>query len=783
MLRIGDKEYRNLQEQVRQNQSDIKYLLEEGAALNEFGIKVVGVIATANELPDPTTYQGEFGDAYAVGTAAPYTLYIFTRQVSGQTGSWWFNIGLFPAPSTVPGPIGPQGIQGQQGIRGSLWYSQTGAPTNTVGVNPGDQALNGSNGDVYQFVNGAWQLTGNIRGPQGIQGIRGPQGIQGIQGPVGPQGPKGDQGQFIQILGTLDSTSQLPLPTSVPRSAAYLIPEDGVNHIYLIVGEETLEWVDAGAFAGGTNVIIGGASQNEIDISNVSEISKSYQIAENTQVSTNGSEITFSNLQVVGQNVKGEQLEGTATIELPIASSDEIALSVETNTIQAKLTDAVWNRVANEVSGATPVEVQINAPSTSTNGQLTAEQLQTLQSNAGAYLMFNNEIYRLQDEQHESGYLVYSHLGFENTTQKYVIKCITITVSTRGWVLTTREVANAADLAKYLLLSGGVMTGPIQFTAYGPDALQCLGTDIILVPSIEYNSISPSSYNEDFYKAYLKWLCRNYPGKQSKIFIGRVVPNSAGYAITYIYNTSDVNEEGFPRYSSGCAQHLSVALDVYATDEFNWMFNSLNPNVLRQDGLNAMTGTLNLALDMYEPTNPGMACHNSMLAQVGAIAFNDTAGDLREGIAFPRQNDGDFVNGLFDGIYAVDGKLYFERGAKGLKQVGFVPGEVLEVNVKKYYKHILHYKIGASSQLDWVIYNTDSTPITIDIMKTMNMNELLCALGTRVYTPSASTSLYYPRYFHVTSNQLQIAGSTFSSSSITSTILSNNNLTDTVTEL
>ena len=92
MLTFDGIEFRNLEEQVRRNQSDIKYILEEEGVLNQFGIKVIGQVTYSSDLPDPSTYKGEYGDAYAVGTKTPYQLYIFTRQFSGQTSPTWFNI-------------------------------------------------------------------------------------------------------------------------------------------------------------------------------------------------------------------------------------------------------------------------------------------------------------------------------------------------------------------------------------------------------------------------------------------------------------------------------------------------------------------------------------------------------------------------------------------------------------------------------------------------------------------------------------------------------------------
>lgn len=466
MMTIGDKQYRNLQEQVQKNKDDIATLVNSGN-IAELGIKVINAeapLTSASQLPPAATYEGNYGDGYIVGAESPYRLYVYSRTTEEGVKGFWFDFGILNAPSIVPGPIGPQGIQGTPGVRGSFWYSQSGAPTNTVGVNPNDQALDGSSGNVYQFVNGAWQLTGNIRGPQGIQGIQGIMGEPGPQGQVGPQGPQGPQGEFIQIVGELNDTNQLPMIDTVPRSTAYLIPDSsGSQHVWLIIGDGSTAnpylWHDAGAFGGGSQVLIDGTQQASVDMKNVINGAATYQIGENTEVTINGSEVTFSNLQVTGTNLGGVPVDTTANIGLPIASSSEIELSAKDNTLQMNLTPQVWNEIDAAIAEASPTEVQITAPTTSTNGQLSGTQLATLQGNPGAYLMFNDEIYRLQDSQHESGYLVYSHIGYNNTTQTYMIKCITVTISTRGWVLSEREVVDGANysrqLYRHVILLGG----------------------------------------------------------------------------------------------------------------------------------------------------------------------------------------------------------------------------------------------------------------------------------------------------------------------------------------
>ena len=249
MLTFDGIEFRNLEEQVRRNKEDIKYILEEEGVLNQFGIKVIGQVTYSSDLPDPSTYKGEYGDAYAVGTKTPFQLYIFTRQFSGQTSPTWFNIGQFPMPGPqgIQGPVGPQGIQGPQG---STWTVGLSTPTTTNGFRQYDMYLNTSTGEVYQYNGSTWQNVGSIKGPQGIQGLVGPEGPQGIQGPVGPQGIQGPAGDPFTIVGTLDNTDQLPEPTESIREQAYLIEIDGLNHLFVIVGTTDLSWYDVGALEG-----------------------------------------------------------------------------------------------------------------------------------------------------------------------------------------------------------------------------------------------------------------------------------------------------------------------------------------------------------------------------------------------------------------------------------------------------------------------------------------------------------------------------------------------------
>lgn len=111
------------------------------------GLTVLDYYADLESL-QAAAQSPEAGDAYGVGAAEPYDIYIYSPTKG------WVNNGPLQG---AQGPQGPQGEPGPQGPAGA-----DGAP--------------GAKGDT---------------GPEGPQG---PQGEQGIQGEIGPQGPAGQDG-------------------------------------------------------------------------------------------------------------------------------------------------------------------------------------------------------------------------------------------------------------------------------------------------------------------------------------------------------------------------------------------------------------------------------------------------------------------------------------------------------------------------------------------------------------------------------------------------------------
>lgn len=85
-------------------QKTVAYLLSLHKAEYEWNLLGIKVVGHVDAIPIPEgTY--EYGDAYTVGKAAPYDMWIYTRADEFHSEAYWFNIGKFPA----PGPQGPKG--------------------------------------------------------------------------------------------------------------------------------------------------------------------------------------------------------------------------------------------------------------------------------------------------------------------------------------------------------------------------------------------------------------------------------------------------------------------------------------------------------------------------------------------------------------------------------------------------------------------------------------------------------------------------------------------------
>ena len=246
---------RNLQEQVLENKKKIEEHYEIQRVLEDYGLRIVATVATAEEIPPATDYVGYYGDAYAVGPeGGPYSFYVFTRpnQAIGANENRWLDLGplAIQGPQGAEGPAGPEGPEGKS----TRWFISKSAPERPD-LKDGDVWLRNSDGTVYLYENNRWNAAANITGPAGPQGKQGPVGPKGDKGDEGPQGPQGSPSPVVNILGVLDSINQLPDISEVPENAGYLVQFEGVNRLYIVINGV---WTNSGTWGGGSSVYSGG---------------------------------------------------------------------------------------------------------------------------------------------------------------------------------------------------------------------------------------------------------------------------------------------------------------------------------------------------------------------------------------------------------------------------------------------------------------------------------------------------------------------------------------------
>ena len=155
------------------------------------GLTISGYYATAQALASAVT-NPTAGDAYGVGTAEPYDIYIY----DGVTHAWVNNGPLQGAKGEKgdKGDTGAQGEPGKDGRPGAAGAPGATGTTFTPSVSA-DGTLSWTNDGGKENP-----ASVNIKGPQGVQGpqgkpgVKGETGAAGAPGPEGPQGPKGEQG-------------------------------------------------------------------------------------------------------------------------------------------------------------------------------------------------------------------------------------------------------------------------------------------------------------------------------------------------------------------------------------------------------------------------------------------------------------------------------------------------------------------------------------------------------------------------------------------------------------
>lgn len=332
MFEYNNREYRSLQEQVKFNTEKIAEHYKIDRVLADLGIKIMGQVNTAEDLPDAPPGGAEaYGEAYAVGTEAPYNIYIWTRPDETHPDAYWFDIGAI----AIKGDKGDPGTTISRAVinpDNQLVLTMTDGSTITV---PGNlKGATGPSPKIYlSNVEDGVQI--RVENPDGTasyttvkNGINGQNGAQGNPGPPG----------YFNVLGTLANQGQLPSASSVSLGSAYLVwhaiaEEENGGHYDLwlnINGAGGQVWQNTGRVAAGTYIYQGGQVINEFNAdSKVDKITTStgyrrvYGIGptgNNTFYNLSSAILASPTLQIVCRDTNGN---GQITVpETPIYDSD-----------------------------------------------------------------------------------------------------------------------------------------------------------------------------------------------------------------------------------------------------------------------------------------------------------------------------------------------------------------------------------------------------------------------------------------------------------------------------
>lgn len=184
-----------------------------------------------------------------------------------------------------------------------------------------------------------------------------------------------------------------------------------------------------------------------------------------TTYELNGLDIYFHNRKIQeGDFILGNKTDGTTLLFQFTGAIKEIAstniyiveyvgiYSNEGLASQALTLAQTNEKDIDKIQGRINTFEIVLTPASSTSGTLTQEQYDSLYSDDNGYIKLANTIYKLSKRDNEAGYSVYSS-GYLSDTKN--VQTITITNSTKGWVLSTVVLESTYLHNVNLTFSGG----------------------------------------------------------------------------------------------------------------------------------------------------------------------------------------------------------------------------------------------------------------------------------------------------------------------------------------
>lgn len=215
---------------------------------------------------------------------------------------------------------------------------------------------------------------------------------------------------------------------------------------------------------------------------------------------------------------------------------DNGVLEVGTPTAAAHAATKAYVDAAIVAEGPASTIVTLSAPDEAVNGTLTEDELSKLQASDNASIMFSHKKYDLGGKGHQEGYLTYTHAGYENNV--HILESITITISTRAWVLNATEVMDEEEIkAAITPMIPTIPTWKTTAPTTDADKAKVQFTKVIIATTDETNfpgmngryAIVPGFTNDGFH--YGTVVCSQADPAYEYPFIGSITSEMASGTI------------------------------------------------------------------------------------------------------------------------------------------------------------------------------------------------------------------------------------------------------------
>ena len=387
---------------------------------------LIGTVATTAQLPDPTTVIRSA--AYRVGPDANgnYALYV----IEGEDTLLWTNYGDIKV-----GPAGPKGDNGLDALTCSSLISVETKPQ--VGHNFSFAPVSASSfnrtpvvGDVLNVLVNHQSNADSYMCTIEVTEYASPT-LKGTY--VNVTKATGTDGKGLEdiVNFTLGNTTDVTYNTTDgARFTGQSSFVDKNGKTYNQTSNTTLP------IKGGNGITVGAASDNkflEVKVGDTIDLNANQSISFKDGVN-------FATIfKITNDNI---DLDPDGNDSLNILTSGQGAIAVASTEYGSNIMDGDYPALVSSDPGVAfrymnPYYQIGEVPTSSTSGTLPDNTSWNYLINypQNLRILFNKEFYQFADNQHTTGKLVFSHVGYENG--QLIVKTITITLDTRGWVLTT----------------------------------------------------------------------------------------------------------------------------------------------------------------------------------------------------------------------------------------------------------------------------------------------------------------------------------------------------------